>query len=352
MARVRRHADELDAAIVRLLSANGRLTNLEIARRLGSTESTVRRRITRLVEEQGLRIVGGISGDARQTQMVFFVQTQPGRRIDAADRLIADARVQRVYLMTGGYDVIVYAAFDSDGDALDFLVHELERADDVAAVQTGHVLKQLEPAGVRGMRSSRAPATAGPESALRSFLLGAAGVSDEPAVIRLACDIATWGFAVEDAAVYLKDPMAPCQAIVAGRRGLAAELDREIQGALRDGNQRRLGAFRRLMASHVHVYVENTATDPVLDGLNEIFQRAAVRTMLYLPLLTGEQLTGVLMLYSTAPRRYADDEIVLAQAFADQLAIAIMRSRVRAAAGVELLSAPSPTSTSDGVGVP
>jgi GAF domain-containing protein len=80
------------------------------------------------------------------------------------------------------------------------------------------------------------------------------------------------------------------------------------------------------------VYVEDTATDPVLDGLNEVFQRARVRSMLYLPLLSGEQLTGVLMFYSTMPRVYADDELVLAQAYADQLAIAITRGRARTTA--------------------
>jgi DNA-binding Lrp family transcriptional regulator len=328
VARVRRHPDELDAAIVQLLSTDGRLTNLEIARRLGSTEATIRRRVRRLMQEEGLRIVGGI-GEARQTQMVFFVHTQPGRRIEAADRLIANPRVQRIYLTTGGYDLIVYAAFDSDAGALDFLVNELELADDVVSVQAGHVLKQLEPPGLRGMHADRARATSGPEAALRTFLLSASGAGDVTAVIDLACNTAGWGFGVEDVAVYLKDPAKPPQSTFVGRSGLAAELDRDIQEALRRSGHQRLGSFRRLMDSHVHVYVEDTSTDPVLDGLNDIFQQAGVRSMLYLPLLNAEQLTGVLMLYSTTPRRYTDDEIVLAQAFADQLAIAIARSRAR-----------------------
>jgi Lrp/AsnC family transcriptional regulator for asnA, asnC and gidA len=329
LARRRRPPDELDAAIVRLLSENGRLTNQEIARRLGSTESTVRRRVRRLMHEQGLRVVGGIGGESHQTQMVFFAHTQPGRRIEAADRLIANPRVQRIHLTTGGYDLIVYAAFDSDADALDFLVNELELADDVVSVQAGHVLKQLEPAGLRGMRAARARATSGPEAALRNFLLSAAGASDVTAVIDLACNFASWGFGVEDVAAYLKDPGEPSKSTFIGRPGLAAELDRDIQEARRTSDHQRLGSFRRLMDSHVHVYVEDTSTDPVLDGLNGIFQQAGVRSMLYLPLLTGEQLAGVLMLYSTTPRRYTDDEIVLAQAFADQLAIAIARGRAR-----------------------
>ena len=325
MARVRRHADELDAAIVQLLSGNGRLTNQEIARRLGSTESTVRRRVARLMQEQGLRVVGALHGDARQTQMVFFVHTQPGRRVDAADRLIALAPVRRVYLMTGGYDLIVHAAFDSDGDALDFLVNELEMADDVASVQTGHVLKQLEPAGVGRVR-----APSGPDAALRTFLLSAAGVPDVSSLIDLACDAARRGFGVAEAAVYLRDAEGPSRSTLAGRSGLAADLDGAIQAACRRGNRQTLRNFNRLMDSHVHVYVEDTATDPVLDGLNDVFQRAGVQSMLYLPLLSGEGLIGVLMLYSSAPRRYEADEIVLAQAFADQLAIALTRARARA----------------------
>jgi hypothetical protein len=268
----------------------------------------------------------------RQTQMVFLVHTQPGRRIDAADRLMAHARVHRVYLTTGGYDLMVFAAFDSDGDALDFLVHELEAASDVAAVQAGHVLKQLDPTDPRGLPTGRLHAASGPEAALRNFLLRSASAGDVGAVIALACNIATWGFGIEDAAVYLNDSDASCATIFGARPGLAADLDRDIQAALRGSDQRRLQNFQRLMAGHVHVYVEDTATDPVLDGLNEVFQRARVRSMLYLPLLSGEQLTGVLMFYSTMPRVYADDELVLAQAYADQLAIAITRGRARTTA--------------------
>jgi DNA-binding Lrp family transcriptional regulator len=331
LARVRRHTDELDAAIVQLLSGDGRLTNLEIARRLGSTESTVRRRVTRLMQDQGFRIVGGIQGEARQTQMVFFVHTQPGRRVDAADRLIAHGCVRRVYLMTGGYDLIVQASFDSDGDALDFLVNELEVANDVVSVQTGHILKQLDPAGVSRVRADRAHGTSGPDAALRELLLNAAGTREVTALVELACDGARRGFGVAEAAVYLRNPEESPRSTLVGRSGLAAELDGAILAACHSGSQQTLRNFNRLMDSHVHVYVEDTAGDPVLDGLNDVFQRSGVRSMLYLPLLSGEGLIGVLMLYSTAPRHYEDDEIVLAQAFADQLAIAIARSRARAA---------------------
>lgn len=93
VARTPKRADALDAAIVALLRDDGRLTNLEIARRLGSTESTIRRRLARLMQEEGFRIVGSLDGEGRQTQMVFFVHAQPGRQIEGAERLIAYPRV-------------------------------------------------------------------------------------------------------------------------------------------------------------------------------------------------------------------------------------------------------------------
>jgi DNA-binding Lrp family transcriptional regulator len=331
VARGARHADELDAAIARLLSENGRLSNREIARRLGSTEPTIRRRVARLLQEQGFRIVGDFGGQAQQTQMVFFVHAQPGRRIEVAERLSARSGVRRVLLITGAYDLIVEAAFDSDAEALTFLVNELEAADDVASAQPGHVLKQFAPAGVRGMTAEGALATSRPDAALRSFLVRAKGMNEVGAVVDLACDAARWGFGVQDAAAVLRDEIQPDRPVMVGGQALAADIDRPIQESLRTGGRHAAATLKRLLDSHVHVYVQDAFTDPVLDGLHDIFQRAGVPTMLCLPLLIGEQRWGMLALYSTGPRHYSDDEIALAQALADQLAIAIARNRARTA---------------------
>jgi Lrp/AsnC family transcriptional regulator, regulator for asnA, asnC and gidA len=50
------HTDELAAKIITILRPDGRRSNVEIARRLGVAEGTVRKRIDRLVREQIIQI--------------------------------------------------------------------------------------------------------------------------------------------------------------------------------------------------------------------------------------------------------------------------------------------------------
>jgi Lrp/AsnC family transcriptional regulator for asnA, asnC and gidA len=50
------HVDELDANIITLLRRDGRCSNVEIARRLGVAEATVRKRIDRLIRGQVIQI--------------------------------------------------------------------------------------------------------------------------------------------------------------------------------------------------------------------------------------------------------------------------------------------------------
>jgi Lrp/AsnC family transcriptional regulator for asnA, asnC and gidA len=49
--------DRTDCAIIKLLQADGRLSNIQIAKKLAISESTVRTRLNRLLEEEFIRIV-------------------------------------------------------------------------------------------------------------------------------------------------------------------------------------------------------------------------------------------------------------------------------------------------------
>ena len=52
-----RRVDELDRKIIKMLQADGRLSNTEVARSLDITETTVRKRIARLLDERLISIV-------------------------------------------------------------------------------------------------------------------------------------------------------------------------------------------------------------------------------------------------------------------------------------------------------
>ena len=48
--------DELDQRIIGLLQIDGRIPNAQIARKLGVSEGTIRRRVGRLLQEDVIRI--------------------------------------------------------------------------------------------------------------------------------------------------------------------------------------------------------------------------------------------------------------------------------------------------------
>lgn len=250
--------------------------------------------------------------------------------------------------MTGGYDLLVHAAFDADAEALQFLVHELEVAADIASVQAGHVLKQLVPSGARGL-SAAPPPLSGPEAALRTFALRAADLRSMGEVADLAGITATRGFGVQAAAVYLREKTAASETGYVGGHGLPAGFLRQIRERYKAYDDR-IGIRLHVVDTRLHVYVEDTTTDPILAGLHDIFEQAGIRSALYLPLLHSEHRIGTLAFYTTSTRRYDDNEIVLAQVLADQLAIAMARSRARTAEGADALPSPVPGSVAHATG--
>ena len=50
--------DDLDRGIIQMLQRNARMPNTEIARALSVTETTIRNRVSRLVDEELIEIVG------------------------------------------------------------------------------------------------------------------------------------------------------------------------------------------------------------------------------------------------------------------------------------------------------
>jgi GAF domain-containing protein/ActR/RegA family two-component response regulator len=75
--------------------------------------------------------------------------------------------------------------------------------------------------------------------------------------------------------------------------------------------------------------VSDLADDPRLDPLHrEADRRHGYRTLLAAPLRIGTRITGVLVLRSRSSRTLTEDEIALAQAFADHAAIALENARL------------------------
>ena len=318
-----RFTDDLDRSIVRLLEEDGRLPNLEIARRLGVSESTVRKRIARLMRQNGMRITASLDGaSASQTDMLFLINTEAGCRVAVAERLASLSEVQYVALTTGGYDVVARAAFRSDADALDFLVRQVEGTEGVRVVQTNHVLKNLK------MPASSLPVTApaavepARAAALDAFVQDAARAPELTTVLELACETARTGLSADRVGIFLLTDRRTNRPVHHASRGLSPEYISAISARITP----EIGVGIRVANRHVHIYLEDAASSPLMEGVHDLVRAEGYRSLLFLPLLYGAELIGTLSLYTDTVRRYSDDEIALAQAFADQLAIAVLRT--------------------------
>ena len=107
--------DELDTKIIEILQQDGRSSNAGIARKVGVSEGTVRRRLKRLIQEEYIQVVA-LPDPAKigyESQALVGVQVDPDKVDQVADGLIALDEVSWVAVTTGSYDIFSWATLPS-----------------------------------------------------------------------------------------------------------------------------------------------------------------------------------------------------------------------------------------------
>ena len=107
--------DELDTKIISLLQQDGRASNAGIAREVGVSEGTVRRRLKQLIQEEFIRVVAlldpGKMGYA--SEALVGVRVDPHKIDQVAERLAALEEVNWVAETTGSFDIFAWATLES-----------------------------------------------------------------------------------------------------------------------------------------------------------------------------------------------------------------------------------------------
>ncbi len=107
--------DDLDIKIISRLQGDGRVSNVEIARDVGISEGTVRRRLKRLIQDEFIRVSAlrdpGKMGYA--SEALVGVQADPCKIDQVAEDLARLDEVDWVTITTGAYDVFAWAALQS-----------------------------------------------------------------------------------------------------------------------------------------------------------------------------------------------------------------------------------------------
>ena len=134
--------DDLDLQILEQLQINGRSRYTSIAKKLGVVEGTVRNRVTRLMEDGVLEIVGMVDPHRMgyNAPAMIGVSIRPPH-LDAAASAIADLpEVSYLILVSGGFDLIIEVMCKDRGNLASFLRDKLHNIPGVHHTETFTIL--------------------------------------------------------------------------------------------------------------------------------------------------------------------------------------------------------------------
>lgn len=138
--------DDLDRQIIWALQDDGRRSNVDIAREVGVTEATVRKRLDRLLGEGVIHSTAWIdlSRAGLKTGVLIALQVDLARVGQIAEQLAGLEQVLSVCYATGEYDLFVEAVFASDEELLHFLTAQIAPIPGIRKTSTFHILKRVK----------------------------------------------------------------------------------------------------------------------------------------------------------------------------------------------------------------
>jgi Lrp/AsnC family transcriptional regulator, regulator for asnA, asnC and gidA len=135
--------DEIDLRIVYLLQDNGRRSNSEIARSVGVSEPTARKRIERLMQD-GIIKVEAILNPRRSgysAQAHVGIHCVPGRTEEVGEQLADLNEVVYVGYMAGRYDILIEVMLRDQDELFHWLSRRLADFPGIADVETFYILR-------------------------------------------------------------------------------------------------------------------------------------------------------------------------------------------------------------------
>ena len=130
--------DELDREIIAILQSNGRASNARIARRIGVSEGTVRRRLKKLIADGVIDIVAVVDAErlGYDTEALVGVQVDPDKVMEVAANLGELPESNWVAITTGTYDVFMWVTLQSADQLWAFLREKLGIVSGVRRTET------------------------------------------------------------------------------------------------------------------------------------------------------------------------------------------------------------------------
>ncbi len=130
--------DQLDKTIINALQTDGRASNAEVARTLGVSEGTIRRRLKRLTQNNVIKVVAypepkvlGFS-----TEALIGLQVDPDKTDSVVQNLSKIDETYWVSVTTGTFDMFAWVALPSSEELGNFLREKIGAIDGVQRTET------------------------------------------------------------------------------------------------------------------------------------------------------------------------------------------------------------------------
>lgn len=135
--------DECDRSIVRLLQEDGRASNASIARTIGASEPTVRKRIERLVADQIIKVTAVVNpaNSGYNVDILMGIRVKPGLALQVGGQLGKFERVLYLGYTTGRYDIIANLLFRSDEELFEFFSDTISKISGILTTESFTVMR-------------------------------------------------------------------------------------------------------------------------------------------------------------------------------------------------------------------
>ncbi|MBI4186883.1 MAG: Lrp/AsnC family transcriptional regulator [Chloroflexi bacterium] len=130
--------NEIDERLVKLLGQDARQRSEALAKKLGVSAATVRRRVKRLIQNGLIRIVAVVDpakfGFPLSAVIAFDVAHDKVEQ--ATQALVNRSEIKWISTTTGRFDILVWAQFHSADDLSDFLQKEVSSVEGMRDTET------------------------------------------------------------------------------------------------------------------------------------------------------------------------------------------------------------------------
>jgi Lrp/AsnC family transcriptional regulator for asnA, asnC and gidA len=130
--------DDLDMKLIANLQSDGYRPHVELARALGTSKSTVTRRMHRLISNGVVRIVAAVDSDmiGLATSALIGLNVEPMKVDSILEELAAKPQVHMLASVAGRYDVVAIVAVGSSRELGEFVKSEIAPMEGVRSSET------------------------------------------------------------------------------------------------------------------------------------------------------------------------------------------------------------------------